>query len=93
MGFPIAAGFTVYDAFESDTVATNGMLSMPGPTEQMLGGHAVLIVGYDDARGVFIVRNSWGADWGDRGYFYVPYGYFTDADLATDFWTVRAVEG
>jgi C1A family cysteine protease len=92
-GFPIAAGFTVYSAFESDTVSKTGILSLPQSTEQILGGHAILIVGYDDTKQVFIVRNSWGTDWGDRGYFYAPYTYFTNSDLATDFWTIRAVEG
>ena len=53
----------------------------------LLGGHAVAVVGYDDAAQVFIVRNSWGTGWGMAGYFTMPYAYFET--LASDFWTIR----
>lgn len=88
-GFPFVFGFSVYDGFESDQVATTGVLNMPGKHEELLGGHAVLCVGYDDPSQRFIVRNSWGANWGQKGYFTMPYAYMTDADLADDFWTLR----
>lgn len=88
-GFPVVFGFTVFPSFESDAVASNGVVPMPGPDEEPQGGHAVLCVGYDDARGVWIVRNSWGDQWGQAGYCLFPYAYLTDDDLATDFWTLR----
>ena len=53
---------------------------------------AVLVVGYDDATSRWTVRNSWGRSWGDKGYFYMPYAYATNAGLADDFWTIRIVE-
>ncbi len=90
-GFPIAIGFTVYDSFESNAVAQTGHAPMPGKNESVLGGHCVAIVGYDDVKRVFIVRNSWGTGWGDKGYCYFPYSYLTNPKLASDFWTVRAV--
>lgn len=89
-GFPFVFGFTVYQSFE--TIGKNGMMPMPAPSEQRLGGHAVMAVGYDDAKKVFIVRNSWSSAWGDQGYFYMPYSYITDANRADDFWTIRLVE-
>jgi C1A family cysteine protease len=49
----------------------------------------MLLVGYDDQKQLFIVRNSWGSDWGDGGYCYFPYAYLTDPELCTDIWTVR----
>lgn len=91
-GFPFVFGFTVYDSFESDAVAQNGIVPLPGGNEGVLGGHAVLAVGYDDAKSTFIVRNSWGPKWGDGGYCYMPYAYLGNSTLATDFWTVRMVE-
>jgi C1A family cysteine protease len=86
-GYPIVGGFTVYESFESQTVANTGVVPMPKASEQILGGHAVLVVGYDDASQRFIVRNSWGTSWGMAGYFTIPYAYFTNIQLADDFWT------
>jgi C1A family cysteine protease len=91
-GFPFVFGFSVYESFESQTVAKTGNVPMPKPNEQNLGGHAVLAVGYDDGKKRFIIRNSWGADWGLDGYFTLPYDYLTDANLADDFWTIKSVE-
>jgi C1A family cysteine protease len=65
---------------------------MPQPGEQVVGGHAVLAVGYDDKNQWFIVRNSWGVDWGMNGYFTLPYQYLLEPNLSDDFWTVRLVQ-
>lgn len=91
-GYPIIFGFTVYTGFEAPEVARTGDMGMPGPGERVVGGHAVLAVGYDDATGRFLVRNSWGAGWGKDGYFTMPYEYLLHSDLAADFWTIRLVE-
>lgn len=87
-GYPVIFGFTVYDAFESEQVAQTGELNLPTKGEQMVGGHAVLIVGYDNATQRFIVRNSWGDAWGAKGYFTMPYAYATNPNLADDFWVI-----
>jgi C1A family cysteine protease len=91
-GFPFVLGFSVYESFETDAVAKTGVVPMPKPTESLLGGHAVLAVGYDDKSKRFIVRNSWGTAWGMKGYFTMPYDYLVDDDLSADFWTIRLVE-
>jgi C1A family cysteine protease len=90
-GFPFVFGFTVYESFEGVDVAHTGNVPLPSHSEQALGGHAVMAVGFDDATGRFLARNSWGPDWGLAGYFTMPYGYLTDANLSDDFWTIRAV--
>lgn len=92
-GYPFVFGFTVYESFESDQVARTGVVPMPAAAEKMLGGHAVLAVGYDDNAQRFIVRNSWGRRWGIAGYFTMPYAYLADDNLAADFWTIRVTSG
>lgn len=96
-GFPFIFGFTVYESFESDAVANSGIVPMPQTdatgkiTEQVVGGHAVMGVGFQDSTEMFLVRNSWGTNWGQAGYFWIPYKYLTDTYLANDFWTVELV--
>jgi C1A family cysteine protease len=90
-GFPFVFGFTVYDSFESTQVAKTGVVPMPASGEKVLGGHAVCAVGYNDTQHRFIVRNSWGTTWGQKGYFTMPYAYLTDNNLSDDFWTIRLV--
>jgi len=91
-GYPFVFGFTVYQSFESDQVAKTGEAPTPGPKEEVLGGHAVLAVGYDDSSQRFIVRNSWGKGWAIKGYFTMPYTYLLDSNLSDDFWTIRLVK-
>ena len=90
-GFPFAFGFVAFESFESDEVAVTGILNLPAPDEECMGGHAVLCVGYDDATQRFTIRNSWGDAWGQKGYFTMPYAYMLDPHLANDFWTIRSV--
>jgi C1A family cysteine protease len=89
-GYPVVIGISVYESFESQAVAVSGVVPMPGPSEQLLGGHAVLVVGYNDTLQQFIVRNSWGTSWGQHGYFFLPYAYATPS-LMSDCWAVSSV--
>lgn len=91
-GLPVVLGISVYESFESNAVAKTGTVRMPGRDESLLGGHAVLCVGYDDSEQRFIVRNSWGASWGMAGYFTIPYTYLTNPNLASDFWVINAIK-
>jgi len=91
-GYPFVYGFTVYESFESQQVAQTGVVPVPASGEAVLGGHAVMAVGYDDSQQRFIVRNSWGNGWGMQGYFTIPYAYLLDSHLASDFWTIRLVQ-
>ena len=86
---PVVGGFTVYESFESDMVARTGIVPMPSAIERRMGGHAVLVTGYNMGTQRFSARNSWGAAWGKEGYFTIPFDYFTDGDLADDFWAVK----
>lgn len=90
-GFRVPFGISVFESFESQAVAQSGMVPLPGADEECIGGHAVCCSGYDDSKQCFIMRNSWGTGWGDKGYFYLPYAYVIDQGLASDFWTIRLV--
>lgn len=89
-GYPFVLGISIYENFETEEVAKTGIVSMP--EGGCLGGHAVLAVGYDDSTKRFKIMNSWGDDWGDNGYFYLPYDYLTNNTLTSDLWTIREVE-
>ena len=91
-GFPFVFGFSVYESFESTAVTKTGIVPMPGRRESMLGGHAVIAVGYDDKKGAFKIQNSWSIKWGDKGFFWLPYAYISNSGLASDFWKITLVE-
>ena len=87
-GFPVVVGFTVYDSFMN---ATDGNIPMPNTqTENVLGGHAVLVVGYDQATSKFKFLNSWGTGWGNGGFGTLPFAYLDTNGFGSDYWIVTA---
>lgn len=92
-GSPFAFGFAVYDDFEEGVNLAGGIMKSAEEEKDtpIIGEHAVLAVGYDDTNRQIICLNSWGESWGDKGYFYMPYNYIVDEDLAFDFWKISFV--
>ncbi len=90
-GHPFTLGASIHESFMTHAVKHTGRVPMPRPHERLLGGHAMLIVGYDDRTRTFLVRNSWGAAWGLGGYAELPYDYLLHPSLAWDFWTCQRV--
>jgi len=96
-GIPSMFGFTVYNSISQ--AAKNGKIPFPGKNEKILGGHAIAAVGYDDnmkiknttsgseSVGALLIRNSWGVEWGDKGYGWLPYDYVLK-ETAVDFWSI-----
>jgi C1A family cysteine protease len=91
-GYPFVTGISVYESFESEQTAQTGQIPMPAQSEQLLGGHAILIVGYDTTTNLFMFQNSWGTDWGDKGFGYIPFDYLINKGLASDMWLIQTVE-
>jgi C1A family cysteine protease len=91
-GYPFVTGISVYESFESDAATRTGIIPIPAPFEQPLGGHAILIVGYDIKTRLFTFQNSWGTSWGNGGYGSIPFDYLTNKGLASDMWVVQTVE-
>lgn len=95
--FPITCGILVYESFMS--AGETGAVPMPKKKflgifngDKLLGGHAIMIVGYNTNKQIFICRNSWGVNWGNFGYFTIPYDYILNNKLASDFWTITLME-
>ncbi len=89
-GFPIVCGIMVYTSFESDEVTKTGIVQIPNISkEELLGGHAILMISYDDEKKEFGFMNSWGTWWGNNGFFTLPYGYIFNNNLAFDFWAIQ----
>lgn len=82
---PCAFGFSVYNSIYNTDVIKTGIIPIPSPNDALIGGHAVVAVGYDLDKDYLIIRNSWGEKWGDQGYGYLPLDYIRKG-LAKDFW-------
>jgi C1A family cysteine protease len=97
-GLPAIFGFTVYSSISQ--ASSSGKIPFPSRGEKAVGGHAVLAVGYDNEKkirnnstrgpetvGAFLIRNSWGTEWGEKGYGWLPYEYVVKG-LAIDWWSL-----
>jgi len=87
-GFPFTIGVRIFENFPMET--STGIIPMP--QGDILGGHAMLIVGYRRIDRMFIIRNSWGSNWGDGGYGYIPFDYVLNNGWSGDFWTIRSLQ-
>ena len=85
-GYPVIFGITLYESFQSKKVSKTGKIPIPKTNEKPIGGHCMLVIGYDMKKKVFIVRNSWSSKWGDNGNCYIPFDYM---EQASDMWTIR----
>jgi len=101
-GFPCMFGFTLYTSIHDEANVEKGYIPYPSKLDKMEGGHAVVAVGYDDNRiipnadgkrskGAVLIRNSWGTDWGNGGYGWLPYDYIL-AGLTADWWSLLKSE-
>jgi len=90
-GFPVAFGMMLYPSF-SRIAGRTGVARPPSPKEPPVGGHAMLIVGYDMEISMYIVRNSWGTKWGKGGYCYIPCAMVNNPNMSWDFWAIRSIE-
>lgn len=86
--WPVVGGFSCYASMFTPHVDQSGLIPMPSSNDWLVGGHAVLFVGYDMATAVFIFKNSWGVDWGMHGYGLLPFAYVHDRNLSDDFWAM-----
>lgn len=89
-GYPVIFGMILHEGFMK--VKRNGIVPMPRRGEQVYGGHAMLIVGYDLDAKMYLIRNSWGPRWGRGGYCWMPFALLDNPRVAWSFWTARLME-
>ncbi len=87
-GYPFVFGMVVYNQSYSIAEKT-GVMPMPKKNDDVIGGHAVIAVGYDSDRKAFIVRNSYGTSWGNKGYFLLPFDFADNPKLMWDCWVLK----
>ncbi len=90
-GFPVVFGMMLTESF-NHVAGKTGIAPMPKKNAALLGGHAMLIVGYDINKKMYLVRNSWGKRWGKKGYCYIPFAMIDNPKMSWDFWVVRSIE-
>jgi C1A family cysteine protease len=94
-GYPIIFGIALFEGFDN-CQKYGGVVPMPSPDEASRaahGLHAMLCVGYSEADEMFIVRNSWGEEWGDKGYCYMPYQYVINEKFNLgDSWIIKRTD-
>ena len=78
-GYPVIVSLQLHESFNN--IGSDGFVDRPIDSDPVVGWHAMVIVGFSDKDKVFIVRNSWGTDFGDKGYCYIPYSYVLDTSL------------
>lgn len=88
LGYPIIIGFTCFNTIYNRSVEINGDIPMPTRRDYVIGGHCVLIIGYNDTTQTYTIQNSWGTGWGRKGFGTLPYNYVENINYATDFWMV-----
>lgn len=89
-GYPVICGIQIYSGIESEMTSRTGRINLPTSADDLLGGHAISLYGYDDVSQEFLVMNSWGTEVGDKGWFKIPYRYILDRNLTADLWSIQS---
>jgi Papain family cysteine protease len=84
---PVVAGISVFQEMMTASTSKTGVIPLPAKSATIMGGHAIVIVGYNDAEKRVKFANSWGRNWGDHGYGYLPYEYVEK--YMSDAWTFK----
>lgn len=88
---PIICGIKIFENFNNKNTVDSGQVILPEKYEELLGGHSIVIVGYNDKKKNYIFINSWGKSWGNDGIGYIPYEYLNNVELADEFFILTKI--
>ena len=88
---PVICGIKIFNSFHSDKTINTGIVDMPKKINYLLGGHSIVIVGYNDYIDSYIFINSWGLSWGDNGFGMIPYSYINNKNYSDEFYILNSI--
>ena len=89
--YPVICGIQIFESFHLSETIRTGIIILPNYNDILLGGHSIVIIGYDDIKLHFIFINSWGNKWGDNGIGYLPYSYLYNNDYSDEFYILKKI--
>jgi len=91
LDYPVLCGIKLFDSVYTDEVKNTGILSYSEEYDKILGGHCIILVGFDDSKKYYRFINSWGSTWGDKGFGYLPYDYIKNTRLSNEFYIIKNI--
>jgi hypothetical protein len=88
---PVICGIKVFNSFHSTKTIETGIIDLPQKFDYLLGGHSIIIVGYNDYIESYIFINSWGSSWGDNGFGIIPYSYINNKNYSDEFFIINNI--
>jgi len=88
---PVLCGIKLFDSVYSDEVKNSGIINYSEEYDKILGGHCIILVGFDDSKKYYKFINSWGSTWGDKGFGYLPYDYIKNIRLSNEFYIIKNI--
>ena len=88
---PVLCGIKLFDSVYSDEVKNSGIINYSEEYDKILGGHCIILVGFDDSKKYYRFINSWGSTWGDKGFGYLPYDYIKNTRLSNEFYIIKNI--
>ncbi len=88
---PVLCGIKLFDSVYTDEVRNSGIIKYCEEYDKILGGHCIILIGFDDDKKYYKFINSWGPKWGDNGFGYLPYDYIKNIRLSNEFYIIKNI--
>jgi hypothetical protein len=88
---PVLCGIKLFESIYKDEVKNTGIINYSEEYDKILGGHCIILVGFDNNKKYYKFINSWGPTWGDKGFGYLPYEYIKNIRLSNEFYIIKNI--